>query len=89
MKPQIVGIMPALITPFNKNNNINFKEFEKLMTQLRDAGASGWVPCGSTGEYYSMDSDERSEVLKFVKDFANKNETLIAGTNASTTREVM
>jgi 4-hydroxy-tetrahydrodipicolinate synthase len=59
------------------------------MLNLRAAGATGWVPLGSTGEYFSMSNEEREEVLRFVKDFANDNEALIAGTNAPATREVV
>jgi 4-hydroxy-tetrahydrodipicolinate synthase len=47
------------------------------------------VPCGSTGEYFSMSNQEREDVLRFVKDFASEDEVLIAGTNAPATREVI
>jgi 4-hydroxy-tetrahydrodipicolinate synthase len=83
------GVMPALVTPFDANGNIDFRAFEKLLTKLRGDGITGWVPCGSTGEYNAMTADERAEVLKFVKDFANNDELLIAGTNAGSTREVI
>ncbi|MGO7582019.1 4-hydroxy-tetrahydrodipicolinate synthase [Rhizobium ruizarguesonis] len=86
---KLSGVMPALITPFDTNNKIDFKAFEKHLTALRAAGVTGWVPMGSTGEYFSLSSEERDEVLKFVKDFANDGEILIAGTNAPATREVI
>ncbi|MGO7201138.1 4-hydroxy-tetrahydrodipicolinate synthase [Rhizobium ruizarguesonis] len=86
---KLSGVMPALITPFDANNKIDFKAFEKHLTALRAAGVTGWVPMGSTGEYFSLSNEEREEVLKFVKDFANDDEILIAGTNAPATREVI
>ena len=86
---KLTGILPALVTPFDINDAIDFKAFEQLLTFLRNTGVSGWVPCGSTGEYYAMTADERAEVLKFVADFANANELLIAGTNDGSTREVI
>ncbi|KAB0679072.1 dihydrodipicolinate synthase family protein [Aureimonas leprariae] len=86
---QLSGVMPALVTPFDAAGKIDFKAFEKHLTALRTAGVTGWVPCGSTGEYSSMSNDEREDVLRFVKEFANENETLIAGTNAPATREVI
>ena len=86
---KLAGVMPALVTPFDKNNKIDFKAFEKLLVHLREAGVTGWVPNGSTGEYFSQSTDERREVLKFVKDFAKPGELLIAGTNAPATREVI
>ncbi len=85
----LTGVMPALVTPFDKDNKIDFGAFEKHLTDLRAAGVTGWVPNGSTGEYFSQSNEERLEVLKFVKDFANDDEILIAGTNAPATREVI
>jgi len=86
---KLKGVMPALVTPFDADGKIDFKALEKHMLSLREAGVTGWVPCGSTGEYFSMSNDEREDVLKFVKDFANDDEVLIAGTNAPATREVI
>ncbi|MFT0532503.1 dihydrodipicolinate synthase family protein [Castellaniella hirudinis] len=81
--------MPALVTPFDSNGRVDFAAFEKLLTALRAAGVSGWVPMGSTGEYYSMTDAERDAVLQFVKDFALPGEGLIAGANATTTQGVI
>ncbi|OWV72396.1 dihydrodipicolinate synthase family protein [Rhizobium sp. R339] len=86
---KLSGVMPALITPFDANNRIDFKTFEKLLAHLREAGVTGWVPNGSTGEYFSQSSEERRDVLQFVKEFARPGEILIAGTNAPATREVI
>ncbi|WP_064696876.1 dihydrodipicolinate synthase family protein [Rhizobium aegyptiacum] len=86
---KLSGVMPALITPFDANNRIDFKAFERLLIHLREAGVTGWVPNGSTGEYFSQSREERRDVLQFVKDFARPGEILIAGTNAPATREVI
>ena len=86
---KLQGVLPALVTPFDANGKIDFKAFETLLTHLRGAGVAGWVPNGSTGEYFSQSTDERREVLTFVKDFARPGETLIAGTNAPASREVI
>ena len=86
---KLSGIMPALITPYDADNKIDFGAFEKLLTHFREAGVTGWVPNGSTGEYFSQSTEERRAVLQFVKDFANEDEILIAGTNAPATREVI
>lgn len=86
---KLSGVLPALVTPFDHQGNIDFKAFEKHLTNLRAAGVSGWVPCGSSGEYNLMSDDEREEVLKFVKAFAKPGETLIAGTNAPHTKGVI
>ena len=86
---KLAGVLPALVTPFDAQGNIDFKAFEVHLTHLRAAGVSGWVPCGSSGEYNLMSDAEREEVLRFVKAFARPGETLIAGTNAPHTKGVI
>ena len=56
---KLAGVMPALVTPFDANGEIDFPAFEKHLTALRAAGVSGWVPCGSSGEYNFMSDAER------------------------------
>lgn len=86
---KLTGVMPALVTPFDANGEIDFTAFEKHLENLRAAGVSGWVPCGSSGEYNFMSDAERESVLQFVKDFAKPGEILIAGTNAPHTKGVI
>lgn len=86
---KLSGVMPALVTPFDAGGKIDFAAFKTHMTKLRAAGVTGWVPCGSSGEYNLMSDAEREEVLAFVKAFAQPDETLIAGTNAPHTAGVI
>lgn len=86
---KLQGVMPALVTPFDAAGQIDFAAFKTHLTNLRAAGVSGWVPCGSSGEYNFMSDEERDSVLRFVKDFAKPGETLIAGTNAPHTAGVI
>lgn len=86
---KLQGVLPALVTPFDGKGEVDYKAFEKLLRSLRADGVTGWVPCGSTGEYNLMSDEERDGVLKFVKDFAKPTETLIAGANAPHTKGVI
>lgn len=86
---KLQGVMPALVTPFDARGQIDFAAFETHLKNLRAAGVTGWVPCGSSGEYNLMTDAERDSVLRFVKDFARPGETLIAGTNAPHTAGVI
>lgn len=83
------GVLPALVTPFDADGNVDFRAFTRHLENLRDAGVTGWVPCGSSGEYSFMSDEERDSVLRFVKDFAEPGEILIAGTNAPHTKGVI
>lgn len=86
---KLTGVMPALVTPFDPSGEIDFAAFKAHMIALRAAGVTGWVPCGSSGEYNLMSDAERDSVLQFVKDNALPGEMLIAGTNAPSTAGVI
>lgn len=86
---KLSGVLPALVTPFEADGQIDFVAFKAHLEALRAAGVSGWVPCGSSGEYNLMSDAERESVLQFVKDFAKPGEILIAGTNAPSTAGVI
>lgn len=86
---KLSGVMPALVTPFDASGAVDYQAFETHLTRLRAAGVTGWVPCGSSGEYNFMTDAEREGVLRFVKGFAAPGETLIAGTNAPHTAGVI
>lgn len=86
---KLSGVLPALVTPFDADGQIDFVAFKAHLEALRAAGVSGWVPCGSSGEYNLLSDAERESVLQFVKDFAKPGEILIAGTNAPSTAGVI
>ena len=85
----LTGIITALVTPFDAEEAVDFDSFGRLLEDQLAKGISGFVPLGSTGEYYAMDAEERSEVLKFVSDVVGSRATLIAGANAGSTRDVI
>ena len=86
---KLTGVLPALVTPFDGTGRIDLAAFARHLTLLRASGVSGWVPCGSSGEYNLLSDAEREQVLRFVRDFARPGEMLIAGTNAPSTAGVI
>lgn len=86
---QLKGIIPALVTPFNEKGDIDFKTLEKLLEFQLARGVHGFVPLGSTGEYYAMSDAERRDVLRCVKEVVGDRALLIAGTNSGSTRDVI
>ncbi len=86
---ELKGILPALVTPFDANDRIDFKALERLLEQQLALGVHGFVPLGSTGEYYAMSAAERADVLRCVKEVVGNRGHLIAGTNAGCTRDVI
>lgn len=86
---KLKGILPALITPFDKDENIDFDALAKIIEKQLADGVHGFAVLGTSGEYYAMSHEERAQVLKFVKKQVDGRVPLIAGTNAPSTREVI
>lgn len=83
------GILPALVTPFDKSGAVDHDTLASIIEYQLEAGVSGFVPLGSTGEYYALTNPERRQVLATVKEVVGDRALLIAGANGSCTREVL
>lgn len=77
MNTDMKGIFTALLTPFDKNDNVNEKELEKLVRHNVNMGASGFYVGGSTAEAFFLSTEERKLIMDVVKDTAPE-KTLIA-----------
>jgi 4-hydroxy-tetrahydrodipicolinate synthase len=86
---QLNGIMPALVTPFDKTGAVDYDVLASLVEYQIKQGVGGLVPLGSTGEYYALTNEERRQVMATVREVANDRVMLIAGANGSCTREVI
>lgn len=86
---ELKGILPALVTPYDAKGETDFKTLGRLIEWHLEKGVHGFVPMGSTGEYYAMSDQERFDVLRYVKEVVGTRGLLIAGTNAGSTRDVI
>lgn len=87
-KPE--GIMPALVTPFTDDGkNVDEERLRALVNRCLDAGVHGLVPCGTTGEFVNLTTEEKKRVIKVVVDEANGKVPVVAGTGASGTVEAL
>jgi len=87
--PQLTGILPALVTPFDPSGAVDHDTLASIIEHQLKAGVRGFVPLGSTGEYYALTNEERRQVLATVKNVVGDRGLLIAGANGSCTREVL
>jgi 1-pyrroline-4-hydroxy-2-carboxylate deaminase len=70
--PKWQGVYPALLTPFTKDDTIDFEMFKlNLNTQL-DAGIDGVVMGGSLGEASTLLNSEKWELLRYCKKVMNR-----------------
>ena len=80
------GLGTAIVTPFDKNNNINYNVFEMLIEHQIENGSSAIIVCGTTGEASTLTYEERSDLVKFAVKTANKRIKIIAGGGSNSTQ---
>ena len=84
------GIMPALVTPFNEDDEtINEENLRNLVNHLIEQGVTGLVPVGTTGEFVNMTFEERLRVIEIVVDETNGRVPVIGGTGETGTKMVI
>ena len=82
------GVYPAMCTPFDADESIDFETLRADAQRLERAGVDGLVPCGSTGESATLSHDEHIEVVEAVID-AVDDVPVIAGSGSNNTREAL
>ncbi|MFN3145500.1 MAG: dihydrodipicolinate synthase family protein [Paracoccaceae bacterium] len=58
--------MPALTTPFRDDLSIDEDAFVANIVRLYDAGSTGMVAAGCTGEFWALDAAERTRVAELA-----------------------
>lgn len=67
------GVYPALLTPFNAKDEIDYPMFQKNLDAQLAAGVDGIIICGSLGEASTLSSEEKLELLAYcVKSINDK-----------------
>ncbi|MHA1902490.1 MAG: 4-hydroxy-tetrahydrodipicolinate synthase [Candidatus Thorarchaeota archaeon] len=82
------GIYPALVTPFDENG-VNEAQYKGLIDHVIKAGATGVVPCGTTGEFTSMKFDEKVDAIRIACDVVKGRVPVLAGTGAPYTADAI
>ncbi|MGC6566663.1 MAG: 4-hydroxy-tetrahydrodipicolinate synthase [Akkermansiaceae bacterium] len=82
------GTFTALITPF-RNGSLDRDAFKVLIDRQVEAGITGIVPVGTTGESPTLGSTEHLEVIKAAIEFADRRLLVVAGTGANSTSEAI
>ena len=83
------GIICAMITPLDENQNINEKATRELIDYLIDRGVYGLFILGTNGECHMLTDDEKVEFAKIVIEHTNNRVPVFVGTGGNSTREVI
>jgi len=83
------GVWTALITPMRDDGSVDYAALESLVEAQIEAGISGLVPVGTTGESPTLDFKEHIEVIARVCKAARGRLPVIAGTGSNNTVEAI
>ena len=83
------GIYPALLTPFDANDQIDFKLFEKNLEAQIEAGIDGIVLGGSLGEASTLSNLEKRELLSQASKMVNNRLPVISNIAERSTAEAI
>ena len=81
------GVYPAITTPFREDDRTDVDCLRENARRLEDAGVSGLVPVGTTGESATLTHDEHVHVVETVVDAVSI--PVIAGAGSNSTREAI
>jgi 4-hydroxy-tetrahydrodipicolinate synthase len=83
------GVIPAIVTPFTEEGEVNESGLRKLTDYVIDGGVHGIMTSGGTGEFPHLSREEKRLVTSLVVDQARGRVPVIAGTAPCSTREAI
>ncbi len=81
------GSLPALVTPFTPDGELDLPALEKLVDWHISQGTHGLVPVGTTGESPTLSHEEHRKVIEEVVRMAAGRVPVIAGAGSNSTQE--
>lgn len=90
-KEKLIGTGVALVTPFDKEKNIDYQALEKLLihTYAKGKGVDYWVVMGTTGESVTLTKEEKQQVLDFVKEHNPAQLPIVYGIGGNDTQALL
>jgi 4-hydroxy-tetrahydrodipicolinate synthase len=90
MSRLLQGVYVALVTPFAADGSVALDAVERLCNESFDAGVSGIVALGSTGESAALDADEQRAVIDTcARVCAARGGQLIVGAGTNNTQKTI
>jgi N-acetylneuraminate lyase len=79
----IQGVIPALVTPFRADGDVDVPALERLIPKLYEAGAHGLYVCGQTGEGLVQSVAMRKAALEAAVRYSPPGKAVIAHVGAA------
>lgn len=88
-RPLFTGVYTALVTPFHDDGSLDLEAYRALVRAQLEAGVSGLVPCGTTGEASTLSVEEHLKVVETCKDEVKGRVPVVAGAGANDTKKAV
>lgn len=79
------GVGAAMVTPFDKNGNINFSVLESYIEHLINGGIKALIPFGTTGESSTVTDKEFEDTVRFIVEKTHRRVPVIVGAGSNNT----
>ncbi|CCQ72135.1 4-hydroxy-tetrahydrodipicolinate synthase [Magnetospira sp. QH-2] len=79
------GVFTALVTPFTDRGDIDWSAFDALIDRQLQAGISGLLPVGTTGEAATLSEDEAVSLIERTVKRVDGQAYVLAGTGSNAT----
>jgi 4-hydroxy-tetrahydrodipicolinate synthase len=86
---QLGRLLTAMVTPFNSEDKVDYKQAKKLALALLDSGSDGVVVAATTGEAPTLSWEEEMQLFTEVKSAVGSRGTVIAYTGSNSTAEAV
>ncbi len=83
------GLMPAMVTPFDEQGEVDLRATEAVVEHLIEAGVDGILALGSNGEFSHLSGDERKRFAEEVAKIIAGRVPLVIGVGTSGTKETV
>lgn len=83
------GIITALLTPFNEDEEVDYKKLRVHVRRMLDSGVHGIFCLGTNGEFYALTEEEKLKIAETVVDEVNGRVPVYAGSGDIATRNVI
>ena len=85
MTNSISGIYTAIVTPFDKDGNLDWDSYEKILDHQLKGNVDGVVVSGTTGESPTLTVQEKLALIRKARAFLPENVQVMAGTGSNNT----
>lgn len=83
------GIIPALLTPFDENEEVDYRKLRIHVRRMLESGVHGIFCLGTNGEFYALTEEEKLKIAETVVDEVNGKVPVYAGSGDIATRNVI